>query len=294
MTRERTIVHTRTMTRRLSLLAAVTLAAAACGGEAAPANEAPVAASATEAAPTTEAPSTTTTSAPTTTTTQPAPTTTVAVTTTIPLGQLPLVFESVGEVSGDGQALAPGEYRTDSLSHEMRHQIANEVSVRQWNFTYGIAQPEFDVSGDAAVFFFDSSGLPVVENIGLHHPPPDQELKQILSPAYLDEFFAETPGLVLIDSGRTSDGLSSWWEFTVEADAPQSFDHCNFGSRCVNIIWVDGCSCYFLAGEDWTFRLWRLVHGDAGVYAWFQAPNEIYDEWRAFGEEIVEGTTVQH
>lgn len=290
-------MHTRT--RYLTTLVAMALVAVACGGGSADdtTTTAPQKATTstppetTEATTTTEAPpeteATTTTEAPPETVDPPAPPP-----TTIPFEALPSLLGA----DGDDDTRGPGEYRAEKLSHGIRHDITDEVSVRgDGQVFYLLGLPGFDVRTDGAVFFTDVAGLPLPENVGVHcHDCDPDGYTPIHSVDELDAFFAETPGVVLLDSGTSSDGmtLDHWWEFTTDNTAPRSFDeNCNFGEQCLNIMYVDGC-CYFLAGEDWTYRLWRLGHGEGALYAWFQARNDEYADALPFGEMIVEGATV--
>lgn len=97
--------------------------------------------------------------------------------------------------------------------------------------------------------------------------PEEAERVPTFTAKDLDTFFTDTPGLVLVDSGTGTDGHSPdhWWEFTIDPEVVDGFPHCNFGSESINIVWVDNCDCYFVAGEEWTYRLWRLSHGDWAV-----------------------------
>ena len=296
-------VHTRT--RYLTILAAMAVLATACGGGTSAdtttttttTTAAPAAESTTTTAPTTTEPTPNETPPPTPgpTVTEAPPPPTTTTTTTIPFGELPSLFDAVDD---DGLLSAAGEYRAEKLSHGIRHVITEDVAVRgDGQVFYLIGRPGFDVRTDAAVFFIDVAGLPLPENVGVHchgdECDPDG-YTAIRSVDELDAFFSETPGVVLLDSGTSTDRvtLDHWWEFTTDDTAPQSFDeNCNFGEQCLNIVYVGGC-CYFLAGEEWTYRLWRLGHGDGAVYAWFQARNEDYADDLPFAEMIVEGATV--
>jgi hypothetical protein len=285
------------MYTRITLLVASALVAGACGGGSSPQAE-PTTATSTTTEATTTTTSSTTTSSTTTTTTSSTTTTTEApptTTTTIAFEALPSLFEALGD---DGVLSEPGEYRAEKLSHGVRHDIAEQVAVRgDGQVFYLLGRPGFDVRTDGAVFFTDVAGLPLPEYVGVHchgdECDPDG-YTPIHSVDELETFFTTTPGVVLLDSGTSSDGttLDHWWEFTTDDTAPQSFDeNCNFGEQCLNIVYVDGC-CYFLAGEEWTYRLWRLGHGDSAVYAWFQARNEDYAASLPFAEMIVDGATV--
>lgn len=297
-------MHTRKHTHRLAILAALALVATACGGGSEPAPEAAATTAApdTTAAPTTTAAAPTTTEATTTSTAAPAttaaPTTTEATTTTSTTTTTmpPNLLVSAG-VDDPGPAIPAGEYHTRALSHTLYHVLNEQVSV--WHpdgVTYIIGAPGFNVGTDASMVFMDASAVPTVETVDIHEAGGDAPQRRIFTAQDLDAFFTDTPGVLILDSGTHDDGhsLNHWWEFTVDPATADGFDHCHFGDHCINILWIDACDCYFIAGEEWTFRVWRLGHGDGAVYAWFQAPNEIYADTIDFGVSLAEGTTVGH
>ncbi len=143
----------------------------------------------------------------------------------------------------------------------------------------------------ATLTFAEFAGLPLPEQVEVHHPavPP---LAEISGSADWTSFFADTAGPTLLDSGTdTIGGISApWWEFT--ADTSGGFPDCDLGSHCFNVGYIEVMGGFFVIGEEATVQMWKLDHADGTLYAWYQAPSGMFADGLDFAYSILDTVTV--
>ena len=185
--------------------------------------------------------------------------------------------------------MAAGSYRSTSLTPPVRYDIADDMAAFVLEDSLDSFGPfGYENLADPTITFVEFAGLPEPAKVPKHEHPTDPPLVAIESDADLDGFFSDTPGLVLLDSG--ADDAGSWWDFTAHTTEGNGYT-CPYGDNCFNIAFVDELG-YFIMGEDWTARLWR-IEGESGViYAWLQALNDDFDEGLAFATPLLDGLTV--
>jgi hypothetical protein len=184
------------------------------------------------------------------------------------------VVDSLEDPSGEGKLLPKGEYRSETLTVPIRYITFDPVSVWIIGDTADIIGPtDFAIHHHRSLSMVEFVGLPLPEQVPRHDHAPTGS-RAITGQSDMDGFFADEPGLVLIESGTetVADTNATWWEFTShESDS-------------------DGYHCPY--GDNWTYRIWQLPHADGFVHAWFQSKTSTYADDLPWGQSLLEGFTI--
>jgi hypothetical protein len=274
-------MRTRIPNSTAALLMAFAIVIAACGDDAATTST-----EATE--PTiTSTTSTTVPASTTTSTTVPASTTTsTVVVTASDLESLPLIEDQYGVTSsGDGWLVPAGVYTTERFAQSIRIELTDPVGGLGVDLL-AFARPDFSFSADFAVFVSHFLGYadPLVNDIHAHDTSAWEPFEgPEATTDFLDTEF-ELLGFGVEDVAGTE---AHWWEFTVADEGVDGFP-CQFGPECFNVLVHEGLG-NFIAGADWTYRLWQLTEGEDSLFIWLQATDEDYASGLAFAEGLFEG-----
>lgn len=203
-------------------------------------------------------------------------------------GTIPTLSEASGRRSGAGSLIEPGTYRSADPQPAAEYVLETEVSALLTPSLVAFGPPGVSVFRDPTLTVFRLAGVPIEDNVATFTPTSSAPVDPIDGSDDLTAYFSETPGLVLLDSGR--DETVTWWDVTTEPEG-DGFE-CDWGGNCLNIVAGAGHG-YFVVGNEWTVRIWRFNEGDAdSAHVWLQAPSDDFEAALEWALPIVDGISI--